>query len=425
MSDISSEINIEQLLVEVKQFATDIILNYPDTISYHDIDFAQRLLAMVDMLASKEELSDQDTHKARIIAWLFATGFENLDVNISDSQLKNNISDSAITNTQKLFTRLQIDDSRLAQEIYQGLQNINLPKTPTNQVEMVVSDSLTADLVCHDDDSVLKSVYQEMILQDVNISKRNWYDVILSMGEQVKLYTKYGQETIQPRLDKVLLKVKEEKAHIEDNNNLVITKELKISEKELKKLKKRVKNMKGRDDRALQTLFRTTSKNHYTLNEMVDRKANIMITVNSIILSLVISGVIGRQPLEHVYDYIPIILLTLTSMSSIIFAILSILPNRTQGKFSEEEIRGKKGNLLYFGNFHDMKQRDYEWGMLQMMNDSEYLYSSMIRDIYYLGQILYSKYSLIRWSLRIFLGGFILSLLSFGILRIFFHSHSI
>jgi len=181
--------------------------------------------------------------------------------------------------------------------------------------------------------------------------------------------------------------------------------------------------MKGRDDRAIQTLMRTTSKNHYTLNEMVDRKANIMITVNSIILSLVISGIIGKAELQHPIHYLPVAMLALTSISSIVFAILSILPNRTQGKFTEEEIRGKQGNLLYFGNFHEMKQRDYEWGMLQMMNDSEYLYSSMVRDIYYLGQILYSKYSLIRWSLRIFLGGFVLSLIAFAVIRSFVHLH--
>ena len=76
----------------------------------------------------------------------------------------------------------------------------------------------------------------------------------------------------------------------------------------------------------------------------------------------------------------------------------------------------KKGNLLYFGNFHNMKFRDYNWGMLQMLNDSEYLYTSMIRDQYFLGQMLSRKYKNIRIALVTFLIGFSLGAVSFLIL---------
>jgi len=142
---------------------------------------------------------------------------------------------------------------------------------------------------------------------------------------------------------------------------------------------------------------------------MVDRKANIMITVNSIILSLVLAGVIGEAG-EHGHLHIsqqdvPIIILTLSSAISIIFAILSITPGNTHGKFTEEEIRNKQGNLLYYGNFHKMHARDYEWAFLQMMNDQEYLYSSMVKDIYFLGKLLARKYKLIRIALTTFLIG--------------------
>lgn len=413
----------DRILEHMRKHAMKIITNFPEAIIYHDINYALRLIKNVERIGNSEDLSKEDISIAKIIAWSFTTGFDHLKSNFDNGMFENNLSENAQRNAKVVFEELNISRSEIANKVLLALERINMPRIPVTNIEKVVCDSITADLVCRGDDSILKKIYQEILLHDVNLSKSNWYDVIINMSSQVELHTQYGKTEVAPKLDEVIESVKQEQKSILNVTQKVITKELEISDKELKKLKKRVKNMKGRDDRAIQTLMRTTSKNHYTLNEMVDKKANIMITVNSIILSLVISGIIGQGQLEHPIHYLPIAVLALTSISSIVFAILSILPNRTQGKFTEEEIRGKQGNLLYFGNFHEMKQRDYEWGMLQMMNDSEYLYSSMVRDIYYLGQILYSKYSLIRWSLRIFLGGFILSLVLFAIIRSFVHLH--
>jgi len=423
MSTSTYPISTHSMLEQMRKHAMKIITNFPEAIVYHDIDYAQRLIKNVERISQTENLSEDDTNIATTIAWAFTTGFDNLKSNFDNGIFENNLSQNAQRNALVVLKSLKIDNTELGEKIILALDRINMPRVPETAIEKVVCDSITADLVCRGDDSILKKIYQEILLHDVNLSKSNWYDVIINMSSQVELHTEYGKNEIAPKLDAVIESVKQEQRSIQDATKKVITKELEISDKELKKLKKRVKNMKGRDDRAIQTLMRTTSKNHYTLNEMVDRKANIMITVNSIILSLVISGIIGKAELQHPIHYLPVAMLALTSISSIVFAILSILPNRTQGKFTEEEIRGKQGNLLYFGNFHEMKQRDYEWGMLQMMNDSEYLYSSMVRDIYYLGQILYSKYSLIRWSLRIFLGGFVLSLIAFAVIRSFVHLH--
>lgn len=423
MSTSTTNTSTEKVLDQMRKHAMEIITNFPEAVIYHDIDYALRLIKNVERISINENLSQDDTDIAKTVAWAFTTGFDRLKSNFDNGIFENNLTQNAQRNAKVIFNKLDIGQSELAKKILLALERINMPRIPETNIEKVVCDSITADLVCRGDDSILKKIYQEILLHDVNLSKSNWYDVIINMSSQVDLHTQYGKEEIAPKLSDVIESVKLEQRSIEDATQKVITKELEISDKELKKLKKRVKNMKGRDDRAIQTLMRTTSKNHYTLNEMVDRKANIMITVNSIILSLVISGIIGKAELEHPIHYLPVALLALTSISSIVFAILSILPNRTQGKFTEEEIRGKQGNLLYFGNFHEMKQRDYEWGMLQMMNDSEYLYSSMVRDIYYLGKILHSKYSLIRWSLRIFLGGFVVSLITFAIVRSFVHLH--
>ena len=88
-------------------------------------------------------------------------------------------------------------------------------------------------------------------------------------------------------------------------------------------------------------------------------------------------------------------------------------PNESSGKFTREDIQNKRTNLLFFGNFHAMKVEDYQWGMQQMMRDADYLYGSMIKDIYYLGKVLGRKYRYLRIAYSIFMYGFVVAILSF------------
>jgi hypothetical protein len=60
-----------------------------------------------------------------------------------------------------------------------------------------------------------------------------------------------------------------------------------------------------------------------------------------------------------------------------------------------------------------MNVEDYEWSMKQMMKDADYLYGSLIKDIYYLGKVLGRKYKLLRIAYTIFMYGFVASILSF------------
>jgi hypothetical protein len=67
-----------------------------------------------------------------------------------------------------------------------------------------------------------------------------------------------------------------------------------------------------------------------------------------------------------------------------------------------------------------MKREQYEWGMKEMMKDSDYLYTSLIRDIYYLGVVLGEKYRLLRIAYTIFMFGIVIAVISFIIAEHFF-----
>ncbi len=189
-------------------------------------------------------------------------------------------------------------------------------------------------------------------------------------------------------------------------------------EEELAKLRLKVEKEKVlKPDRGIETMFRTTSGNHLSLSQMADNKANILITINSIILSVVVS-VLLRKLEEDPRLVIPTIMLVSVCLATIVFAILSTRPNISEGRFTREDIKNKKTNLLFFGNFHGMNAEDYEWSMKQVMKDADYLYGSLVKDIYCLGKVLAKKYKYLRIAYNIFMFGFVISVLTFVVVMI-------
>jgi hypothetical protein len=173
----------------------------------------------------------------------------------------------------------------------------------------------------------------------------------------------------------------------------------------------------GIPKRGIETMFRLTSRNHMELSGMADSKANIMISVNAIIISVVLSLLLRRlEDMPHLL--IPTLILLAANIITIIFAVLATRPNLTKGYFTRDDIREKKVNLLFFGNFHKVGLPDFDWGMKEMMKDRDYLYSSMIRDIYFLGKVLGRKYHLLRISYSVFMYGLILAVVAFAIAEI-------
>jgi pycsar effector protein len=151
---------------------------------------------------------------------------------------------------------------------------------------------------------------------------------------------------------------------------------------------------------------------------MADSKANIMISVNTIVLSIMVSVLLGK--LQFYPEFIiPTIILVLVCLTATVFAILATRPNISRGTFTREDIQNKQINLLFFGNFYNMELPDYDWAMKEMMKDKDYLYGSMIKDIYFLGVVLARKYKLLRISYSIFMFGLIAAIVAFGLTFIF------
>lgn len=102
--------------------------------------------------------------------------------------------------------------------------------------------------------------------------------------------------------------------------------------------------------RGIQTMLRLTSDNHLELSGMADGKANILISVNAIIISVILTVLLRRLEIDT-HLTIPTIIFLAFSLITIVIAILATRPQITQGVFSREDIINKKTNLLFLETF--------------------------------------------------------------------------
>ncbi len=399
--------NISQIVNNIKDYTFEIIDKESDKNLYTTISRVYRIEKNINTIIKEDKIENID------IDCLYLANYV---LNIEQATTKANtlnFKDSE-TSINEILDSLRLK-FKLNSETVNRVKTIIIESFPFNETKLleskIISDANIMDFAGNQGRDRLKKMYEQMILKDFKLSKSNWYDTLIGILDGYRITTHFGQTHVQPSIDKLYKSLRKERKDHKNHTNLILQKELKISDQEIKKLKKDISKIKGRDDRGIQTLFRNTSRNHYTLNKMVDGKARIRITINSIILSLILGGIIGKSSNEVVLN-IPSIIFAVTNLISIAFAIISITPNKTQGNFTEEDIRSKKGNLLYFGNFHNMHYRDFEWAFLQLLQDKDYLYTSMIKDFYYQGQILQVKNKLIRISLYTFLLGLVVAIVS-------------
>lgn len=411
---MKSEILQNKSLTAIREYTFNVLDKHSDTNSYTNINRLFRIEKNIKTIIKEDDLTNIDINAIFLANYLANIEQAENPANEFDFSVVIPFVTDIITTLKNEFETQDLDLEK-AKTILE--QSIPINK-PILLEAKILADAFIMDFAFDKGRDRLKSLYAQMVVRDFNISKIRWYDVLIPILDGFSTATNYGKTYVQPEVEKLAKSIKKELKEINKNRTKIIQKELQISDDEIKQLKKEISKVKKRDDRGIQTLFRNVSKSHYTLNQMVDRKASIMITVNSIILSLVMGGIIGKFDTADVFKYIPIFILATVNIFSIIFAIIAITPAQTQGNFTEEEIRNKQGNLLYYGNFHNMAYRDFEWGFLQMLNDKDYLYGSMIRDFYYQGQSLDRKYKFIRIALNIFLIGLILTIIAFGITRI-------
>ncbi len=164
--------------------------------------------------------------------------------------------------------------------------------------------------------------------------------------------------------------------------------------------------------------FRVLSNNLNHQNALADKKANIMISINTVFLSLVIGS--SARNLDYWQNLlVPLILFVVTALLTTCFAVLATRPNIVKGKVTQDDMDNKVSTMFFFGNFTSLSLKNFEDSMLTILREDEFLYRSILADFYGQGKVLKRKYRLLSISYNIFLIGLSLSVVVFGIFQYF------
>jgi predicted metal-dependent HD superfamily phosphohydrolase len=368
---------------------------------YHNALHTQKVVEAAKKIATHYELNDHDNFVVLAAAWFHDLGYYSGEGKGHEQRGADMVAD---------FLKDENVDKATVLQIKKCIMATKMPQKPNALLEQIVCD---ADLFHLGSDEFaernkLMRKEQELALQQ-EIDKKVWRADTIKLFQSHHYHTDYCQSLLnapkQANLDALLKKEKKAAEEQTMSNTPKIAGEDKI---------KPEKPVRG-----IETMFRVASTNHQSLSDMADSKANIMISVNAIIISVVF-GLVGRRLEAGQSVLFPALILLLGCVAAIIFSVLATRPKIPNGFFSQDQINDQTANLLFFGNFYKMDYENYQKGMRTVMADSDFLYNSLIRDIYSQGKVLGNKYKLLRISYTIFMFTLIVSVLAFAIVLLFF-----
>ncbi|MDE0534688.1 Pycsar system effector family protein [Tenacibaculum sp. L6] len=390
---------MNSLIEKTEQFVVDLLNeSLAKNFVYHNIAHTQRVVEKTLELIEGEAFSEVEKQALILAAWFHDVGYtvnpdnhEEESVAIATNFLKNEgVSEEIIDEVSRLIAITKM--------------GVN----PSTEVEKILKD---AD--CSHVGSKNYSDFNELLRKERElmcgrtIKDVEWDDANLNFLTKHRFYTSKASKLWEKQKSKniaQLLKKKQKQAQE--------AAKLKQKKEELAYKKNKIEL----PERGIETMFRVAMRNHITLSDIADTKANILLSVNAIIISMTLSTLIPKldNPSNH-YLIIPTIIFVIFTVISIVLSVLATRPNVTEGKFTKEDVTNKKVNLLFFGNFHQMKLPEFEWAMSEMMQDRDYLYGSLTKDLYFLGLVLNRKYKLLRITYTVFMIGILVSVIAFAV----------
>ncbi|WDF56766.1 Pycsar system effector family protein [Mucilaginibacter sp. KACC 22063] len=416
--------NYQEILEQVSEYVKYFYQNNDmGKFPYHDKKHTNEVVTRATEIANHYQLDDHDFFIVVAAAWFHDLGYP-IDAKHHEEQ-------GAVL--AENFLKKHAVPAEDIDAVKRCIMATKMPQNPQSLNERILCDADLFNLgtdTFRDRDKLLRDEYNEWH-QD-GISKYDWHLKTIHFLEMQHYHTDYAQllltETKQKNLeelkDKVAKKEKEKDKDAERDNKKLVKEQKFDDPVQILPTKEPVataskKSKKDKPEKGIETMFRISSSNHQRLSDMADNKAHIMITVNSIILSAIISLLLRRLS-ENEYLIIPTCIILTVSLLAMTFAILATRPSLPEGVFTRQDVDNKQVNLLFFGNFYRMSLDDYTYGMAKMMEDRDFLYGSLTRDVYTQGIVLGKKYRLLRISYNIFMFGLIGAVLAFIIASAFF-----
>jgi predicted metal-dependent HD superfamily phosphohydrolase len=384
-----------------------------DHLFYHNLYHTQQVAEKASMIAGHYKLNESDLFVVNVAGWFHdigyltgeAAGHEERGARMAEAFLSGTGVDAAIITS-----------------IRQCILATRIPQQAVALVEQIVCDADLFHFGTEEFGERNKLMRKEVeATKHQKIPKEEWRRGTIRLVENHHYFTDYCRMLLDATQKQNLMKLKLKEGPIVAEADNTISGLLhqhgegdQDEEGKTPAQQKEKKNKKKDPGRGIDTVFRITSNNNQRLSSQADSKAHILIQVNSIIISVLLSLLL-RKIEDHANLAIPTIILLTVNLVTIILSILATRPHIPPGTFSKSDLDEKRVNLLFFGNFYKMSLEEYAGGMVVMMDDKDFLYGSLIRDVYFQGIALGKKYRWLRLSYNVFMYGLIGSVLAFVI----------
>jgi len=311
--------------------------------------------------------------------------------------------DHGIRIAKEFLTGIGYPEDKIA--IIEGLINATrVDVKPTTQLEALLKDADTSSVGKPHFQIYTNSLRKELnALQNALLTKRDWAVANLRFLDEHEYYSAIGKERY---------------GVTKEENKKLLQEELVAIDARLEEKERENTNTIG-SSKSAQTMFKTALRNHIDLSSIADNKANIMLSVNALIITFALP-LLGKEIAANRVLLYPTILLLSVCVVSMIFATLATRPIPMKGYSSMESILAKKSNLFFFGNFYRMSFDEYEKGMNATVADNTILDTTIMRDLFFLGRTLGFKYAYLRKCYTIFMYGIITTVIAFVVVFTFF-----
>ncbi|MCW0484604.1 Pycsar system effector family protein [Gaoshiqia sediminis] len=370
-----------------KLFVIDFFENHHDRkLVFHTLGHTMTVVKQAALIGENEQLSDTELQAVLVAAWFHDTGY---------LILQENHEDASINIAQSFFEKNAVPED-FARHVVQCIEATRRETVPETLAEKVILDADISHVGHENFISISKKLRKERSLcQDCTIPQKDYWQETLEFLQGLRFYTQFAVDHFHPVKEQNVEKVKKILADL------------------LEKANKSTTDSRERSTaKGIESMFRLTANNQMRLTSIADKKANILISINSILIS-VSAAVASRHPFFEGELVPAVVVLFVSSLASLVFAILSCRPKLSSKKYGEADLKERNVNLLFFGNFHQIPYQQYDSAMKEMMDDYDYLYTNLIKDQYYLGQSLFRKFKLLRTAYNIFMFGFVLAAVVF------------
>ncbi|MDX1463472.1 MAG: DUF5706 domain-containing protein [Marinirhabdus sp.] len=385
---------------DIVQAADDFILHLfreelPNTFTYHNYTHSKRVFKSVNEIIDGSDVSEHDALVLRLAALLHDVGY---------TITREGHEEESVKIAHKFLKEHNVDDATI-KEVERVIMATKFKDAPNDELEGMIRDADASHFGKEYFREASEFLRQELQLQNVaTFTPTEWRNENIEvLSKKHQFYSDYAlknwQKEKESNLATLLKKRKKDK---------------KKRKKEEMKAQLKAKYKDASPERGIQTFYRTALRNHIKLSDIADTKANILLSVNAIIISLVLSNLLSKLD-SNPYLVLPSAIFVVSSTITMVLAVIATRPNVTRGEFTKEDVKNKSVNLTFFGNFHRMELSQYQWAIDELLKDRDYVYSSLTKDLYFLGKVLDRKYRILRWTYTIFVIGIIISIIAFAV----------